>query len=152
MPDKRQLQDVYRETVLEHSRHPHHFGQLDDAELEAEGFNPLCGDKISVYLNTADEKIAQCAFQATGCAISMASASLMMDAVNGREVQRVTDLIRQVKNMFGTTEGSADDNIVASLDALAGVRAYPSRIKCATLAWQTLEAALTGETATATTE
>ena len=152
MPDNRQLQDVYRETVLEHSRHPHHFGHLENAELEAEGFNPLCGDKISVYLNTADEKIAQCTFQATGCAISMASASLMMDAVDGTEVGRVTDLIQQVKNMFSAAQDTPDDNIVSTLEALAGVRAYPSRIKCATLAWQTLEAALAGETATATTE
>ena len=152
MTDQKQLQDIYRDTVLEHSRNPRSFGRLADANHEAEGFNPLCGDKITVFLNVADQKIDECSFEATGCAISIASASLMMGSVQGKKAASVTALIQQVKDMFGKSGNAVDETIVPSLEALSGVRAYPSRVKCATLPWSTLEMALAGDSETATTE
>ena len=150
--NNRELQNIYRDTVLEHSRNPHNFGRIEEAKLEAEGFNPLCGDKVSVYINTSDQQIEQCAFEATGCAISMASASLMMDSIENNDLAAVEKLIEQVDRMFTSKDEPHHECAVPALEALGGVRAYPSRIKCATLPWRTLQAALAGDKKTATTE
>ena len=145
------LQDIYRRKVLEHSRQPHNFGRPEQVDQEATGFNPLCGDKVSVYLQIAGDEIHQAAFEGTGCAICIASASIMTDALTGQSVERARQLGKQVHEMFA--DGSAiEDEAIADMEALASVRHYPSRIKCATLAWTTVAAALSGETKQVSTE
>lgn len=145
------LQDIYRRTVLEHSRHPHNFGRPDEFDQEATGFNPLCGDRLSVYLQTGAGDMLHAAFEGTGCAICIASASMMTDALQGQPVARARQLIRAVHAMFSDSS-CANDEVPADMQALAGVRNYPSRIKCATLAWTTLDAALSGNTQQVSTE
>lgn len=146
-----ELQDIYRRTVLEHSRHPHNFGRPDEFDQEATGFNPLCGDKLSVYLQTRADGTLHAAFEGIGCAICIASASMMTDALKGQPVARARQLIRAVQAMF--SHGSyAENDVPGDMQALAGVRNYPSRIKCATLAWTTMDAALSGDTQQVSTE
>jgi nitrogen fixation NifU-like protein len=146
------LKALYRETVLTHSRQPHNFRRLETADRQAEGHNRLCGDKLTVYLALADEHLDQVTFEGTGCAIAMASASIMTDAVTGKSLREAGMLVAQVLDAF--TPGKAEDGIASlgEMAALAGVRAYPSRVKCATLAWQTLSAALRGARDTVSTE
>lgn len=145
------LQDMYRRKVLDHSRQPHNFGRPANFDQEATGFNPLCGDKLSVYLQITDNEICEAAFEGTGCAICIASASLMTDALTGQSVEHAQQLSDQVHAMFA--DGSAiQDEALAGMEALASVRHYPSRIKCATLAWTTVKAALTGDAKQVSTE
>lgn len=145
------LQTIYRETVLEHSRHPHNYQQLQNANRKALGFNPLCGDKLTVYIDVQQDQVNNLSFEGSGCAISIASASMMTDALKGRSVTEAEKMIKQVRDMLGTDDGDTDDRL-ADIRALEGVRSYPSRIKCATLAWETLEAALHGNTDEVSTE
>ena len=144
MSDKKELQEMYRRTVLEHSRHPRNFRRLDAPDRIAEGFNPLCGDKITVYLDLSQESIQAIAFEGTGCAISLASASMMMEAIQGQPLSEAGEKAQRAQDMFRSDAGSAAQSGIKELQALGGVRAYPSRIKCATLAWKTLQAALNG--------
>ena len=144
MSDKKELQEMYRRTVLEHSRHPRNFRRLDAPDRMAEGFNPLCGDKITVYLDLGQESIQAITFEGTGCAISLASASMMMDAIQGRPLLEAGEMAQRAQDMFRNDAESAVQSDIEELQALGGVRAYPSRIKCATLAWKTLQAALNG--------
>jgi nitrogen fixation NifU-like protein len=145
------LRDIYRETVLEHSRHPHNYRPLKDASHEALGFNPLCGDKLRIYLNLDKDKIAAISFEGTGCAIAIASASMMTDALDGCSTHEANDRIKQVSSMLA--EGSDElEPELSTLRALEGVRNYPSRIKCATLAWSAAQAALHGDAAEISTE
>lgn len=135
------LQNVYRERVLDHSRNPHNFGKPDLAELSATGHNPLCGDKLTVYLNLDEDTISNAAFEGSGCAISLASASMMTDLLKGLSIKDANDMIEAARCMLNEDQ----DDLPAALKdfrALEGVRAYPSRIKCATLAWTAAEAAL----------
>jgi nitrogen fixation NifU-like protein len=143
---------MYRQTVLEHSRNPRNFRRLERPDRLAEGFNPLCGDKITVYLDLREQTIDTIAFEGTGCAISLASASMMMEAVQGRPLDEVRALVGKAQAMFGSDADTPVETDIDGLDALGGVRAYPSRVKCATLAWKTLEAALSGESGSITTE
>jgi nitrogen fixation NifU-like protein len=145
------LQEIYRHQVLEHSKHPHNFRHPTNANREAIGFNPLCGDKITVYLQLDNDQISDIAFEGSGCAISIASASMMTEAIRGRSVSEAGELITTAQNLF-TTGASADSNALAELEALAGVSKYRSRIKCAALAWSTATAALSGTTKQVTTE
>ncbi len=145
------LQDIYRKKVLEHSRQPHNFGRPAEVDFEATGFNPLCGDKLSIYLQIAGNEIQKAAFEGTGCAICIASASIMTDALTGQPVEKAQLLGKQVDAMF--KDGSAlNDEALGDMAALASVRHYPSRIKCATLAWTTAAAALSGDTKQVSTE
>ena len=146
-----ELQAVYRERVLEHSRNPHNLRRLTPADREALGFNPLCGDKLTVYVNLQDDQITDVSFEGTGCAISMASASMMTDALTGCSLTEADTLIEATQNMLS---GDKPINIerLSELTALEGVRSYPSRIKCATLAWTALTAALHGQTNQISTE
>jgi nitrogen fixation NifU-like protein len=145
------LQEIYRHQVLEHSKHPHNFRHPTNVNREAIGFNPLCGDKITVYLQLDNDQISDIAFEGSGCAISIASASMMTEAIRGRSVSEAGELITTAQNLF-TTGASADSNALAELEALTGVSKYRSRIKCASLPWSTATAALSGTTKQVTTE
>jgi nitrogen fixation NifU-like protein len=148
-----ELTDLYQEVILDHNKRPRNFGTLPDATAAAQGHNPLCGDKLSLYLRVADGRIEAIAFEGSGCAISKASASLMTDAVKGQSVPDVLALFDRVHAMLTTPMGQAVDEAgVGKLAALAGVREFPVRVKCASLAWHTLKSALTGAKAPVKTE
>jgi nitrogen fixation NifU-like protein len=146
-----QLRDIYRKTVLDHSRNPRNFKRLEPVDRRVEGHNPLCGDKITVYLNLSDEKIENLSFEGTGCAICMASASIMTESMIGKSLASAHRGIEQVLTDFQPSQDTPPD-VTGPMAALAGVRDYPSRIKCATLAWKTLAAGIRDEGTTVTTE
>ena len=146
-----ELRDLYRELILDHSRKPRHFGRLTDATHTADGINPLCGDKLRLYLKIDDGIIESSSFEGTGCAISVASASLMTDAITGLAVESAESCVTSVTDRL--TGGTSHlDKRLEKLAALDGVRDYPSRVKCATLAWHALRATLTDDPNPATTE
>jgi nitrogen fixation NifU-like protein len=145
------LQAVYRERVLEHSRNPHNQRHPESPDCEALGFNPLCGDKLTVYANLQDNKIIDVAFEGTGCAISIASASMMTDAITGCSLTEADTLIEATQKMFSSDQ-PVENAQLTEITALEGVRSYPSRIKCATLAWTALAAALHGQASQISTE
>ncbi|MDP6437114.1 MAG: SUF system NifU family Fe-S cluster assembly protein [Gammaproteobacteria bacterium] len=145
------LQDIYRHRVLEHSRDPHNFHRPADANREALGFNPLCGDKLNVYLKIEDDHVTDIGFDGTGCAISVASASMMTDTIAGQSLDDAKKMIHEIQDMLAEG-GSLENPRLKDLAALEGVRNYPSRIKCATLAWSTLDAALNQTASEVTTE
>ena len=151
--DEAEVQDLYRELIIDHSRNPRHFGKLENATHTADGINPLCGDKLKIYVCVGtDGSIESTCFEGSGCAISVASASLMTDAMKGK----TTDEAEQIFNNFHvlvTTDGEdADLDKLGKLAALAGVREYPTRVKCATLCWHTLHSILEGEEEVISTE
>jgi nitrogen fixation NifU-like protein len=150
------LRELYRELILDHARNPRHFHKLDDATHTAEGINPLCGDKLHLYVRLDDDGIIrEAAFEGSGCAISVASASLLTDLVTGLSKP---EAIRYFEEITGRLTGSgpqASRKIDAGLEklrALDGVREYPSRVKCATLAWHALNSAVSGQNETVSTE
>ncbi|MBM4220919.1 MAG: SUF system NifU family Fe-S cluster assembly protein [Gammaproteobacteria bacterium] len=143
------LTDLYRQTVLNHSRNPHNCRRPAAFDREAEGHNALCGDKVHVYLCMQGQALADVAYEASGCAISMASASMMSDAVAGKTVSAARQTI---DDFMGGLSGLQQGRLEGELAALGGVRDYPSRIRCATLPWQTLRAALDAVQGTVTTE
>ncbi len=146
-----EVRDLYRELILDHSRKPRHFGRLNDATHTADGINPLCGDKLRLYLKIDDGRIESSSFEGSGCAISVASASLMTDAIAGLPVESAESCFASVTDRL--TGGSSQlGGKLSKLAALEGVREYPSRVKCATLAWHALHAALTENPTPATTE
>jgi len=134
------LQDLYQEVILDHNRRPRNFRALEGGR-KAEGFNPLCGDRLTVYLRVTDGVIDEVSFQGSGCAISKASASLMTEAVKGKRVADATALFDRFQRMI-TTDPDTTVSDLGKLTALAGVRQFPIRVKCASLAWHTLRAAL----------
>ena len=135
------LRELYQEVILDHSRHPRHHGVLEDASHKAEGYNPLCGDRVTVYLKLGeDNRVADIKFQGKGCAISQASASMMTEQVKGRPVADAARLIAAFKAMMH--DGGVPTDGLGDLEALRGVRKFPVRVKCATLSWITLELAL----------
>lgn len=144
------LAGLYRTAVLDHSRQPRNFRRVPDANRQATGHNPLCGDKVSLFIALGeDDVVRDAAFEATGCAISLASASMLCEQVRGRSGSAALQLAAKVAGMFARPPGPAPEGDIA---ALAGVREYPSRVRCALLPWRTLEAALRGEASPATTE
>lgn len=147
------LRDLYQEVILDHSRHPRHFGKLEHATNTAQGYNPLCGDRVTVYLSVGkDGRIADVKFEGKGCAISQASASLMTDMIVGRTVAEAEKLMGGFLELVkGEKVVDLDDDDRDRLDVMAGVSAFPMRVKCATLAWHTMKSALEGG-ATAKTE
>jgi len=149
-----ELQDLYREVILDHSRNPRHFGRLSDATHTADGINPLCGDKLKLYLRVDDEgRIESSSFEGSGCAISVASASLMTDTVTGLPVDQAEVCFEEITQRLTSNEAaSTSEPGPDKLRALDGVRAYPARVKCATLVWHALHAALENDTTPATTE
>ena len=145
------LSDLYQEILLEHNRRPRNFRTLDDATHQADGFNPLCGDQISLQLKLGSEKVDDVGFQGHGCAISRASASLLTQAVKGSTSEEALAMFEEFRKMLTEPDAELDIDLLGDLEMLAGVIAYPTRIKCAILAWHTLKAAMDGE-AVATTE
>ena len=148
------VRDLYRDLILDHARNPRHFGKLAHTTHSAEGINPLCGDKLRLYLDVdAEATIRHAAFEGSGCAISVASASLLTDTVVGLsadEAMAFFDAVTAELSGSGGSEGGRVD--LGKLRALSGVRDFPSRVKCATLAWHALKSALRQDTAPATTE
>ncbi len=140
------LRDLYQEVILDHSRHPRHFGKLEGATHSGEGHNPLCGDRVKIYLKVdKDGRVADIAFEGKGCAISQASASLMTDMLKGRSVEEAETLMGGFLHLVKGEDATgldADDR--ERLDVMAGVSAFPMRVKCATLAWHTMKSALEG--------
>jgi nitrogen fixation protein NifU and related proteins len=147
-----ELQELYREVILDHNRHPRNFGELDDADRMVAGVNPLCGDKMTLYLKLDGDRIADVRFQGTGCAISVASSSLMTERVKGLTRAEALALYHQVHDMLTGRGTEPPPESLDKLAALAGVREYPSRVKCASLAWHALDSALEGAADTVTTE
>ena len=143
------LSDLYQEVILDHNRRPRNFRRIDPASHHAEGYNPLCGDKLSLTMKVDAGSIADVAFQGSGCAISKASASLMTDAVKGKSVEEARNLFERFHRMV-TTPPDAPVEDMGKLSVLAGVREFPVRVKCASLAWHTLKAALDREEAVST--
>ena len=135
-----ELTDLYRDVILDHNRRPRNFGPLDDAQAVAEGVNPLCGDRLTLRLNLADDRIENIRFEGQGCAISTASASLMTEAVKGKTRGEALALFDRVHRLL--TDDAADAEDLGKLAALSGVREYPARVKCASLCWHTLASAL----------
>jgi len=144
------LSDLYQEVILDHNKRPRNFHIVDGASHQAEGFNPLCGDRLHLYLKVENEVVTEVGFQGSGCAISKASASIMTDSVKGRPVAEVHDLFRRFHTMVTTPPDQSVEDM-GKLSALAGVREFPVRVKCASLAWHTLKAALASD-AIASTE
>ena len=147
------LRDLYQEVVLDHSRKPRNFGKLEGANRSAEGFNPLCGDRVSVYVKLRGDAIEDIHFEGSGCAISKASASLMTGALKGKNVDEAEKLFQRFHVL--ATEGpneATDPAGLGKLVALSGVWEFPARVKCATLAWHTVKSALSQGGGTVTTE
>jgi nitrogen fixation NifU-like protein len=137
-----ELQELYREVILDHNRQPRNFGALPDANHVIEAVNPLCGDKLTLYVKVGDGRVEDISFKGTGCAISVASSSLMTERVKGQTVRDSLALFDKVHGLL-TGAGDAPEDL-DKLAALAGVREYPTRVKCASLAWHALKAAVTG--------
>lgn len=148
------LRDLYRELILDHARKPRHFGKLANATHEAEGINPLCGDKLHLYLRIDDDSsIADATFEGSGCAISVASASLLTDIVTGLETEVLDDLVDTITaRLSGKHKDKEIDERLSKLCALEGVSEFPARVKCATLAWHALRSAIHNDKDAATTE
>jgi nitrogen fixation NifU-like protein len=140
-----EINDLYRDVILDHNRNPRNFGTLEPADARVEGFNPMCGDRLTVRLKMAGEAIADIRFEGQGCAISTASASLMTEAVKGRTRAEALALFERVHRLL-TDDAAAGDEL-GKLAALSGVREYPARVKCASLCWHTLASALKVEDA-----
>ena len=145
MPD---LRDLYQEIILEHSKHPRNFHAMETANHTAEGYNPLCGDHYTVFIDVADNAIRDISFQGSGCAISKASASMMSQMLKNKTTAEAEDLFNKFHAVVtGAQNGeqTGDTEALGKLAVFAGVASFPTRIKCATLAWHTLHAALHGE-------
>ena len=136
-----ELEDLYQQIIIDHSQHPHNFCELENSSCSRESYNPLCGDKITVYITKKDNIITDISFKGSGCAISTASASLMTDAIKGKTITEALDLFNEFKNLV-TTGKTENIEKLGKLAVLAGISEFPMRIKCATLAWHTLNAIL----------
>lgn len=146
------LRELYQEMIIEHNRYPHNHFIMQDATSKAEGFNPLCGDKLTLYLKIAEGVVSAASFIGSGCAISQASASMMTDALRGKTLEDAEDLFQRFHAMLTEEKVDLVDLSLGRLEALAGVKAYPARVKCATLAWHTFQAAIHHGAALVTTE
>jgi nitrogen fixation NifU-like protein len=147
-----ELRDLYQEVILDHNRRPRNFGRPEHANCEAHGDNPLCGDKVQIFLSIEDGRIAEVGFQGRGCAISMASASLMTEIVKGKTVAEARKLFNRFHELVTGKEGGDESVDLEKLEVLSGVREFPMRVKCATLSWHTLVAAMEKDHATVSTE
>jgi nitrogen fixation protein NifU and related proteins len=148
MPD---LRDLYQEVILEHSKSPRNYRALATANHKAEGYNPLCGDHFTVYVDVKDNQISEVSFQGSGCAISKASASMMTQALKGKKTEEAEQMFEEFHGVL-TGERSADIEALGKLAAFSGVSEFPVRVKCATLAWHALRAALQGQEQPVSTE
>ncbi len=146
------LRDLYQEMILDHGKRPRNFRVVDESSHEADGYNPLCGDQLHLMLRVEDGVIREIGFQGSGCAISTASASLMTSALKGRRVEEVQALFERFHEMVTTESDDPPPEELGKLAVLSGVREFPVRVKCATLAWHTLRSALSRDESPATTE
>ncbi|MBU6468038.1 MAG: SUF system NifU family Fe-S cluster assembly protein [Betaproteobacteria bacterium] len=144
------LRELYQEVIFDHNRHPRNFGKLVNANRHSEGFNPLCGDSLDLYLIVDNNRIIDIKFEGQGCAISTASASLMTEVLKGKTLQEAEQLFEGFHQMVTTGETPSID--LGKLSVLAGVSEFPARVKCASLSWHTLNAALHNSTQPVTTE
>ena len=146
------LKELYREVILDHNRNPRNFGEIEDADRRIDGVNPLCGDRMSLFLKLGENgTIDDIKFQGSGCAISVASSSLMTERVKGLSQEDALELFELVHDVLTGTQSDEDDKL-EKLAALSGVREYPSRVKCASLSWHALKTALTSEEERISTE
>ena len=136
-----ELTDLYQEVILDHNRRPHNFRVIDNASARQEGYNPLCGDRLTLFLTLDGDLIKDAAFQGSGCAISKASASLMTDALKGKTVLEARALFDRFHEMITSEPGTPTADL-GKLSVFAGVREFPTRVKCASLAWHTMKAAV----------
>jgi nitrogen fixation protein NifU and related proteins len=146
-----ELRDLYRDVILDHNRHPRNFGRLENPDAQAEGHNPLCGDRLTLCVRLAGDRIEDIRFEGRGCAISRASASLMSEAVKGKDKASVRRLFESVHALLTEHDATPAPDL-GKLAALSGVREFPARVKCASLCWHTLNAALEQGGASVTTE
>ena len=146
------LRELYQDLILDHNRNPRNFGKLEGANRSAEGFNPLCGDKVTLYLRVEGDRIQEIGFQGSGCAISRASASLMTATLRGRSRAEAEGLFEKFHQLVTGKGGPDGGPELGKLAAFAGVSEFPVRVKCATLAWHTLRAALENRGETVSTE
>ena len=144
-----ELTDLYQEVILDHNRRPRNFRTIESPSHHAEGYNPLCGDRLNLYVQVNGDTITDVAFQGSGCAISKASASLMTDALKGKTVSEANSLFERFHRVVTTPPDQPVEDL-GKLSVLAGVREFPVRVKCASLAWHTLKAALDREQTTST--
>lgn len=136
------LKDLYRDVIIDHNRNPRNFGKLDPADAHADGHNPLCGDQLTLYVNFDGVIVSEVKFEGTGCAISVASASLLTEAVRGKSKEQVHALFTEVHRLLTEQDAPVDPATLGKLAALSGVREFPARVKCASLCWHTLNAAI----------
>jgi nitrogen fixation NifU-like protein len=138
-----ELQDLYQEVILEHSKHPRNYRAMETANRKAEGYNPLCGDHYTIFVDVEDDAIRDISFQGSGCAISKASASMMSQALKNKTTAEAKDLFNNFHRVLTGQESGSTERL-GKLAVFAGVAEFPTRVKCATLAWHTLHAALEG--------
>lgn len=146
------LKSLYQEVIIDHNRRPRNYHKLLEANRVAEGYNPLCGDQLTLYLQIEDGTIRDVSFEGAGCAISTASASLMTEHLKGKTEREAHEIFECFRGMVTEEDGGADSAKLGKLNVLAGIKAFPARIKCATLCWHTLHSALNDEHKTVSTE
>ena len=146
-----ELSELYQQVILDHNKKPRNFRKLETANRSAEGYNPLCGDHLNVYLDVEGDRVKDVSFEGSGCAISKASASMMTQAVKGKSRAEADELFNEFHRMVtGTLDEESEPNHLGRLTIFAGVREFPVRVKCATLSWHTLRAALDNQSTTST--
>jgi nitrogen fixation protein NifU and related proteins len=145
------LKELYRDVILDHNKRPRNFGKLEPSDAYADGHNPLCGDRLTVFLKMDGDRVEDVRFEGKGCAISTASASMMTEAIKGKDKADIGALFEKIHSLLTRQDAVADPSL-GKLAALSGVREYPARVKCASLCWHTLNAALGKGAATVSTE
>jgi nitrogen fixation protein NifU and related proteins len=141
-----ELSELYQQVILDHNKKPRNFRKLETANHSAEGYNPLCGDQLTIYMNLEDDRVTDVGFEGSGCAISKASASMMTQAVKGKSKEQAEALFKEFHSMVtGELDEENEENTLGNLKIFAGVREFPVRVKCATLPWHTMHAALNKE-------
>jgi nitrogen fixation protein NifU and related proteins len=141
-----ELSELYQQVILDHNKKPRNFRKLETANHTAEGYNPLCGDQLTIYMNLEDDRVTDVGFEGSGCAISKASASMMTQAVKGKSKEQAEALFKEFHSMVtGELDQENEENTLGNLKIFAGVREFPVRVKCATLPWHTMHAALNKE-------
>jgi nitrogen fixation NifU-like protein len=136
------LSELYRDVIVDHNRNPRNFRPMPEADSHAEGFNPLCGDRLTLFVRLDGDRISDVSFQGSGCAISVASASLLTESVRGRTIAEAERLFATMHALLTRNDATVDVAALGKLGALSGVREFPARVKCASLCWHTLDAAL----------
>lgn len=148
-----ELEDLYQELILDHNRSPRNYRKLEHTDHHAEGYNPLCGDRVTVYVRIEGDRVSDVTFEGSGCAISTASASLMTESLKGKTLEQARALFRRFHGMVtGDGSASTEGPELGKLAVFSGVYRFPARVKCATLVWHTLNAALEKKPDTVTTE